>query len=206
MFGWKSDLLFLSKSGIWTEIEIKVSRADFLADLKKVEKHSILADKEHLVKPNRFFYAVPEGLIQPEEVPEYAGLLWVMKSGCHFTVMKRPAPLLHGHKITPEDLMLADKFYYNMMNAKRDALIARNELAANEEPYEDGLRVGRAQGIQAALQVMKTMCPFRQVDDTGSICCQELGYARHKICDQGLCNYLADVEDRIHEEMLRLRK
>ena len=35
VFGWESDLLFLSKSGVWTEIEIKVSRSDFLADLKK---------------------------------------------------------------------------------------------------------------------------------------------------------------------------
>ena len=47
VFGWESDLLFLSKSGIWTEIEIKVSRSDFMSDLKKVEKHGIFADKEN---------------------------------------------------------------------------------------------------------------------------------------------------------------
>ena len=124
VFGWESDLLFLSKSGTWTEIEIKISRSDFLADLKKTEKHSTLADKEKWMKPNRFFYAVPEGLVTPDEVPDYAGLIWVMDNGFHSIVTQKPAPELHKHKNTPEDLKLADKFYFNMMNAKRDELLA----------------------------------------------------------------------------------
>ena len=33
VFGWESDLLFLSSSGIGNEIEIKVSRSDFLAEV-----------------------------------------------------------------------------------------------------------------------------------------------------------------------------
>ena len=206
VFGWESDLLFLSKSGIWTEIEIKVSRADFLADLKKVEKHSILADKENRIKPNRFFYAVPEGLVQPEEVPAYAGLLWVMNGGCHSTVMKKPAPSLHGSKITPEELKLADKFYYNMLNAKSEALITKNEMAAMQQPYDEGLRDGRRQGICAALQVMKRSCPFRRDEEDGRTYCAKLDRTRTQICDRGLCNYLADLEEKIETEQKRLFK
>ena len=204
VFGWESDLLFLSKSGIWTEIEIKVSRSDFLADLKKVKKHFILADKENRMKPNRFFYAVPEGLVHSEEVPEYAGLLWIMNNGFHSIITQKTAPSLHGHKITPENLKLADKFYYNMVAAKREALVAKNELAAEREPYIDGVRVGRAQGIMAALQVAKTSCSYRKVDETGKICCHELGYSRNNLCNQGLCNYLDNIENHLYEALKKL--
>lgn len=128
VFGWESDLLFLSTSGIWTEIEIKVSRTDFLADLRnKTEKHDVLKDKLNHRKPNRFFYAVPEGLVQPEEVPEYAGLIWVTEWWFNVQTVKKAAPSLHRHKITPEDLKLADKFYYNMVTAKREAIEAKRK-------------------------------------------------------------------------------
>ena len=197
VFGWESDLLFLSKSGVWTEIEIKVSRSDFLADLKKVEKHSILADKQNHMKPNRFFYAVPEGLVLQEEVPDYAGLLWVMNSGCHSTVAIKPAPSLHNHKITPEDLKLADKFYFNMVSAKTDALVVRNQMRQIMQPYHDGVAVGRRQAFNAALKTIADMCPYRTVVKEGKIHCSELDQTRFDLCSHGLCNYLAVIEEKI---------
>ncbi|MCD0261509.1 hypothetical protein [Xanthomonas campestris] len=57
-------------------IEVKVSRADFLAG----------ARKEHRIKPAlgagkwRYFMC-PEGLINVDEVPERWGLLWVSDKG-----------------------------------------------------------------------------------------------------------------------------
>ena len=51
--------------------EVKVSRADFLRDLKD-------ADRKHrgaLAYSNEFFYAAPAGLIEPGELPAWAGLL-----------------------------------------------------------------------------------------------------------------------------------
>ena len=84
VFGWESDILFLSKSGFWTEIEIKVSRSDFKADAKnKIEKHKILSTKDNHFKPNQFFYAIPKGLVLPDEIPEYAGLLEIRNRGFH---------------------------------------------------------------------------------------------------------------------------
>lgn len=59
--------------------------------------------------PNKFWYAVPDGLIGVNEVPEYAGLFYISEQG-KVTVVKR-APFIHKEK---EDLkqVLLDKFYY----------------------------------------------------------------------------------------------
>lgn len=56
--GHECDMLVLSKSGYLTEIEIKRSWSDFLADFKKEHKH----DGRGLIK--YFFYCVPEGLLE----------------------------------------------------------------------------------------------------------------------------------------------
>lgn len=196
VFGWESDLLFLCKSGIWTEIEIKVSRSDFLADLKKVEKHGIFADKENQMKPNRFFYAVPRGLVQPDEIPEYAGLLWVNEQSC-CPDMRKPAPLLHNHKISPEDLKLADKFYFNMVNAKNETMIAKKMAEEFKDPYNLAVVDTRRQVLTSALKVIALNCPYRQVIEPGVIHCAELDKTRYEICSRGLCDYLEKYEEAI---------
>lgn len=67
-------------------------------------------------RPNYFYYAVPEGLIQPEEVPEYAGLIWILKEYSYirqsYAIMKQ-APQLHKQKYKDAELNLGEKFYYN---------------------------------------------------------------------------------------------
>lgn len=68
-------------------------------------------------KPNKFYYAVPEGLIQPEEVPAYAGLIWVTNTGGLIEVKK--APYLHKEKYNDAQLKLGEKFYYHMVDWKR---------------------------------------------------------------------------------------
>jgi hypothetical protein len=62
--------------------EIKVSRSDFLGD-----------DKWHLYLPycSHFYFVVPAGLIEPSEVPENAGLIYVSATGSKlFTKRKAP--------------------------------------------------------------------------------------------------------------------
>lgn len=68
-------------------------------------------------KPNKFYYAVPEGLIQPEEVPAYAGLIWVTNTGGLIEAKK--APYLHKEKYNDAQLKLGEKFYYHMVDWKR---------------------------------------------------------------------------------------
>ncbi|MHB8281933.1 MAG: hypothetical protein ACYDDE_03895 [bacterium] len=63
--------------GIWTSkslvnIECKVSRSDFLKDIKKRHEHPY---------GNYKFYACPSGLINREEIPEHFGLLYLAGNG-----------------------------------------------------------------------------------------------------------------------------
>lgn len=70
-------------------------------------------------RPNYFYYAVPQDLVSVDEIPEYAGLIYVTEYGSLRTVKK--APLLHKEKYTDEQLNLCEKFYYNMVSNKQTA-------------------------------------------------------------------------------------
>lgn len=108
------DFLYFTFSGYTVEVEIKISRSDFLADFKK-PKHNLLKlkpkDYEKSVA-NRFYFAVPEGLITKEEVPDYAGLIYVKKYRCE--VVKK-APL--NHKFKHDRNRLFDKMYNSYESA-----------------------------------------------------------------------------------------
>ena len=122
IYGWESDYLAITKSMMAYEVEIKISRADFKNDLKKkTDKHLLLEGGEMLGRfnkesgmPNYFYYAVPDGLVQPDEIPDYAGLIYV-KYGV--TIVKE-AKKLTDEKFDPDKMKLTDKFYYNMWNWK----------------------------------------------------------------------------------------
>jgi len=125
---WESDYLALTKSGYLYEGEVKVSKSDFKADFKKKDKHALLRESysnleglEGKLRPHYFFYAVPEGLLTEDEVPEYAGLLYMTNIFPYYRWVKH-APLLHKEKFTDEELNLQEKFYYNMVNWKNKAL------------------------------------------------------------------------------------
>lgn len=128
VYRWESDYLHVTKAGYSYEVEIKISRSDFFNDMKKTEKHQILENKYELKsyekeqpdKPNYFYYAVPRGLVKPEEIPSYAGLIYVDKIWpyVHIEVC---APKLHGEKIDEDRLKLKDKFYYNYIQWKDKA-------------------------------------------------------------------------------------
>lgn len=146
VFSWESDKLIETRSGLIYEFEIKISKSDFKNDFKKKNKHVILEGKEthiptfdglepkykeryeknYLVgnfkKPNYFYYAVPEGMIDKEDVPEYAGLIYVIPDDGEFKFnylkLVKMAPKLHDTKYTDDDLNLGEKFYYNMLSWK----------------------------------------------------------------------------------------
>lgn len=75
MYNWESDLLYISKERYVTEYEIKLSRADFLADKNKIDKHRILS--LGYMGPKFFYYVCPIGLIKESEIPTYSGLAYV---------------------------------------------------------------------------------------------------------------------------------
>lgn len=112
VFNWESDLLFLTQSGYWYEIEIKISRSDFFNDFKKeyggTKKSDILRSPDRM-SPNYFYYAVPKGLVSSDEIPSYAGLIEVSSIGWNIKVK---APKLRD-KFKLPDHWLVDKFYHN---------------------------------------------------------------------------------------------
>lgn len=140
VYNWESDVLKITRSGYAYEFEIKISRADFKNDFKhKKKKHTLLESKESSSKiPNYFYYVVPEGLISEEEVPEYAGLIYVLgninglgRTYYQFQEIKK-APKLHSDKIDEISLNLIDKFYYNYIHWKnkheRDIIEYKEQL------------------------------------------------------------------------------
>ena len=90
------DVFCLRNSGITVEYEIKISRADFKADFKKIDKHKALANKDTKA-PNRFVYVCPEGLIKKEETPIYAGLIYITER-LKFKEIIAP-PLIHRNRL-----------------------------------------------------------------------------------------------------------
>ena len=147
VYDWESDYLAVTNNDYVYECEIKISRADFFNDLKnKKEKHQILESSEvsGSKRPNYFYYAVPDGLIKPEEVPAYAGLIYVNPWGV--SIVKDAKGLLPG-KSAINELKLVDKFYWCTMNYRQkfnEADVSYNKkiihgLQKNIMVYDDSL-------------------------------------------------------------------
>lgn len=114
---YEMDQAVIMKGGELTECEIKCDKYDFLNDFKKTEKHDWMESKIDFTKiPNYFYYVSPEHIIPPNQIPDYAGLLHVIKLkgriGYYIKEILK-APRLHGEKIPPEKWEeLAIKLYY----------------------------------------------------------------------------------------------
>jgi len=65
-------------------------------------------------RPNYFYYAVPTDLVSVDDIPDYAGLIYVDENG--HLIIKKKAPQLHKDKYKDSQLNLGEKFYYNMDN------------------------------------------------------------------------------------------
>lgn len=115
---WESDFLYVTNALYWHEFEIKVSRADFLADLKKrcphagITRHEFLASKEskksgwysrqEIPRPASFCFVAP-GTVSASDVPSHADLInWSYDAerdriNLHHT---KPSPRLATQKLT----------------------------------------------------------------------------------------------------------
>lgn len=114
IYNWESDYLVITQSGMAYECEIKISKQDFLNDAKKHNKHVIISEgKSFEDKPNYFYYAVPEGLVNVEEVPEHAGLIYIMPYGIQYI---KEAKKIHNGNFNYEQTKLIDKLYHNYIN------------------------------------------------------------------------------------------
>jgi hypothetical protein len=74
--------------------------------------------------PNKFYYACPEGLIKPYEVPAWAGLLYY--NGYQMIEVKKPI-FLHKLKLDKTSTLLS-KYYYKTLNAHTEICRLRDKL------------------------------------------------------------------------------
>jgi hypothetical protein len=153
---WESDFFVQKQNGYAYEFEVKISRSDFFADKKKVEKHLILetgkyqrkgsegnwnseikkweyedkiTEHEHDFRPNKFFYVVPENMIKVEEVPKYAGLMYVPQDDYKGVVTVKEAPFIHKNKLDFESV-LCSKFYNYWLEAKQKTIELEYQIKA----------------------------------------------------------------------------
>lgn len=129
---WECDVFEVTTAGYFREYEVKISRADFKADAKKEAKkwHCIAGQwtsagrVKHQqigqpVGPTRFWYVTPAGLVKPEEVPSWAGLIEMRDRGAGHRPEHRwtenevkAAPSLHRQKIDPKITAAAESACY----------------------------------------------------------------------------------------------
>lgn len=122
---WECDMFSMTGRGYWSEHEIKTSRGDYLNDFKKemailygrrrssrycgqkgvdtLNKHELLAAGDPR-GPSHFWFCMPEGMVDPSEVPDYAGIMTFPLPGSdnpspHYMKywrVERKAPRLHS--------------------------------------------------------------------------------------------------------------
>lgn len=175
---WESDFFSVTSSGYLCEVEIKISKSDFAADFIKFKhkifesrnqtevikeakykyskrwKKQVRRAPEKKINPqetkmpNRFYFACPEGLLNVDDIPEYAGLIYVTSTAA--TIIKN-APLLHKRKEDVQELLFS-KYRWGYVNTK-------NDLDVLEKKFEDLCR-----GIEKKLDL-----PSGSVDSIGSL-------------------------------------
>lgn len=103
--GWfECDVMNISNAGYMQEFEVKVTKADFLADSAKQDrlglKHERLAVGD-VRGPRQFYFCVPDDLAQFVEIPRWAGLLLFRSRGKQMPIEQvvRQAPMLHSTKV-----------------------------------------------------------------------------------------------------------
>lgn len=128
---WESDYFCRSKSGYFYEFEIKCSRSDFRADFKK-QKHELFNQLwnqkkyvDGLKAPSRFFFVCPENLIRIDEVPPYAGLIYILEGG--ILQYQKPAPFIHKQSLDLSKI-LVEKFYFRMQQERFTNYELRQEI------------------------------------------------------------------------------
>ena len=109
------DVLAISKANLVYEFEIKISRGDFKKDFTK-HKHWLFKNDMPLKEydewkkgrrtgnkiivahlPNYFNFVVTKDLVKVEEVPDYAGLIYIHDDFQTIEYVKK-APKLHDHR------------------------------------------------------------------------------------------------------------
>ena len=113
----EADLIYVTKRGYATEYEIKISKSDYKSDKKKTCGN--LSKSEYLVQgkgANYFYYVMPKGMVNVNDIPVYAGLIEVDLSKYYGTIdYVKIAPKLHKNKNETIIKKIYEKAYYRYL-------------------------------------------------------------------------------------------
>jgi hypothetical protein len=119
--------LWLSSATKHELVAKKTKPFGFYENVGKVETYALGYVKVRDNTPNRFYYCCPEGMIKKDEVPEYAGLLYLNKTGTYATQVKT-APFIHKNKNVERYLRkLVDKFYFQYIGMREEVFRAKRQ-------------------------------------------------------------------------------
>lgn len=109
----EADFIAITKAGFVHEVEIKLTSTDFKADFEKtvkvgrypyrkiVHKHAGIQEGKY---SNYFWFVMPKDMVPVEDIPAYAGVIFMTlnKSGSVKLKVARPATRIHKNKISDE--------------------------------------------------------------------------------------------------------
>jgi len=116
--------------------EVKISRADFRRD-------TAIKQREARLFSDQFFYVTPAGLIKPEEVPDWAGLI-EYRDGTFKTIIHAP----YRDKDAPT-WELVVSLIRNSGNVNRDTDLLKLRVRAAERKIAHASRAIELRGIKA---------------------------------------------------------
>jgi hypothetical protein len=126
--GWKND-----KFGYWVNDYGDADVWDHEHPIYAPATRIRIKPMAKILCPNQFYYACPAGLIKPEELPKYAGLIQINENG-YATLIKK-APYLHkNHQDLTSRLL---KKFYNLWQYKVDRNKKFEILTTNKEYAPD---------------------------------------------------------------------
>lgn len=102
---------------------------------------------QKIIIPNRFYYAVPENLIKVNEIPDYAGLIYIREDDC---ITIKEAKFLHKKKIISQlAITLLEKYYYKNQSLKIENYDLKSSL--NTKQYYTDISIDKEQFEQSKL-------------------------------------------------------
>lgn len=128
------DLFKLTKSGMCVEYEIKISKSDFKADFEKrnligTNKHNII---EKGLRVNRFFFVIPEKLLEYENIPKYCGIIVYNEKYDSMSVY-RSAKILTKNNLAPSYVDLCMKLSFRESSARNKRRWAEYVIMQNKK-------------------------------------------------------------------------
>ena len=143
------DVISVAKSGYVSELEVKVSRADFRADIKKSKWQYInwcLESKSEISSrylPNYFTYVCPiingKAIITESDLKPYMGLIY-FQDGELITIRK--PKLIHKYK--PDIIKLLSKMitvnnWHHYYGAQKLTILNRETIATNDQTAKENM-------------------------------------------------------------------